>query len=104
MLVREEIPQEACRVHSFRATSGPVIRVRRGNVEAMIASEAARPPRTVAQYRDPRDPNTMPTWELEVEGGRDQTDHDRHHSNWSQRQRTLQHDDPARARRRSGHR
>jgi NAD(P)-dependent dehydrogenase (short-subunit alcohol dehydrogenase family) len=35
--------------HSFRATSGPVIRFRSGNVEAMIASEAASPPRTVAQ-------------------------------------------------------
>ena len=45
-------------VHSFRATSGPVIRLRSGNVEAMIASEAASPPTTVAQYRDSRDRGT----------------------------------------------
>ena len=37
------------RIQSFRATSGPVIRLRSGNVEAMIASDAASPPRTVAQ-------------------------------------------------------
>ena len=37
------------RSQSFRATSGPVIRLRSGNVEAMIASDAASPPRTVAQ-------------------------------------------------------
>ena len=34
---------------SFRATSGPVIRSNRGNVEAMMASEATSPPTTVAQ-------------------------------------------------------
>ena len=34
---------------SFRATSGPVIRSRSGNVEAIIASDTASPPRTVAQ-------------------------------------------------------
>ena len=51
-------------VHSFRATSGPVIRLRSGNVEAMIASEAASPPRTVAQYAIPGIRNAMPTWEL----------------------------------------
>jgi hypothetical protein len=34
---------------SFRATSGPVIRLSSGNVEAMMASEAASPPSTVAQ-------------------------------------------------------
>ncbi len=37
------------RRHSFRACSGPVIRSRSGKVEAMIASEQATPPRTVAQ-------------------------------------------------------
>ena len=51
------------RAHSFRATSGPVIRLRSGNVEAMIASEAASPPRTVAQYAIPGMRNAMPTWE-----------------------------------------
>lgn len=35
--------------HSFRATSGPVIRSRMGNVAAMIAIDAANPPITVAQ-------------------------------------------------------
>jgi hypothetical protein len=35
--------------HSFRATSGPVIRLKSGNVEAMIASDAASPQMTVAQ-------------------------------------------------------
>jgi hypothetical protein len=47
--------------HSFRATSGPVIRFRSGNVEAMIASEAASPPITVAQYATPGSSNPMPT-------------------------------------------
>jgi putative hydrolase of the HAD superfamily len=51
------------RVHSFRATSGPVIRLRSGNVEAMIASEAASPPRTVAQYAIPGILNAMSTCE-----------------------------------------
>src|ERR1019366_1792624 len=49
--------------HSFRATSGPVIRLRSGNVEAMIASEATSPPTTVAQYVIPGMLNAMPTWE-----------------------------------------
>jgi hypothetical protein len=49
--------------HSFRATSGPVIRLRSGNVEAMIASEATSPPATVAQYVIPGMLNAMPTWE-----------------------------------------
>ena len=35
--------------HSFRATSGPVIRSRMGNVAAMIAIDAASPPITVVQ-------------------------------------------------------
>src|SRR5579863_4360718 len=35
--------------HSFLATSGPVIRLRSGKVEAMMASDAASPPSTVAQ-------------------------------------------------------
>jgi len=48
---------------SFRATSGPVIRLRSGNVEAMIASDAASPPKTVAQYAIPGVLNAMPTWE-----------------------------------------
>src|SRR5258707_15068155 len=52
------------RSHSFRATSGPVIRLRSGNVEAMIASDAASPPRTVAQYAIPGIRNAMSTWEL----------------------------------------
>ncbi len=39
--------------YSFRATSGPVIRSSSGNVEAMIASDAASPPRTVAPYAMP---------------------------------------------------
>jgi hypothetical protein len=37
------------RHQSFRATSGPVIRFSSGNVEAMIASDATSPARTVAQ-------------------------------------------------------
>ena len=37
--------------HPFRATSGPVIRSRMGNVAAMIAIEAASPPITVAHRR-----------------------------------------------------
>jgi hypothetical protein len=49
--------------HSFRATSGPVIRLRSGNVEAMIASETASPPATVAQNVIPGMLNAMPTWE-----------------------------------------
>ena len=49
---------------SFRATSGPVIRLRSGNVEAMIASEAASPPMTVAQYAIPGMRNAISTWEL----------------------------------------
>jgi len=36
-------------VYSFRAASGPVIRLSSGKVEATIASEAARPPSTAAQ-------------------------------------------------------
>ena len=56
-------PKPVRRLHSFRATSGPVIRLRSGNVEAMIASEAASPPRTVAQYAIPGMLNAMPTWE-----------------------------------------
>ena len=35
--------------YSFRATSGPVIRSRMGNVAAMIAIDAASPPITVVQ-------------------------------------------------------
>ena len=35
--------------HSFRATSGPVIRSISGNVAAMIVSDAASPPTTVDQ-------------------------------------------------------
>ena len=50
-------------VHSFRATSGPVIRFRSGNVEAMIASDAASPPRTVAQYAIPGIRNATSTCE-----------------------------------------
>ena len=50
-------------VHSFRATSGPVIRVRRGNVEAMIASDATSPPTTVTQYVIPGIRNAMSTCE-----------------------------------------
>jgi CHAD domain-containing protein len=53
----------AVSVHSFRATSGPVILFRSGNVEAMIASEPASPPTTVAQYAIPGMLNAMPTWE-----------------------------------------
>ena len=49
--------------HSFLATSGPVMRLRSGNVEAMIASETASPARTVAQYPMPGMLNAMPTWE-----------------------------------------
>jgi hypothetical protein len=37
------------RDHSFRATSGPVIRSRMGKVAAMIAIDAASPPITVVQ-------------------------------------------------------
>jgi hypothetical protein len=48
-------------LHSFRATSGPVMRLSRGNVEAMMASEAASPPTTVAQYATPGVLNAMPT-------------------------------------------
>ena len=63
----ERLPPRAGRMdavpHSFRATSGPVIRLRSGNVEAMIASEAASPPATVAQYAIPGMLNAMPTWE-----------------------------------------
>ena len=51
------------RGYSFLATSGPVMRLRSGNVEAMIASEAASPPMTVAQYAIPGMLNAMPTWE-----------------------------------------
>jgi hypothetical protein len=51
------------RGHSFLATSGPVMRLRSGNVEAMIASEAASPPMTVAQYAIPGMLNAMPTRE-----------------------------------------
>jgi hypothetical protein len=48
-------------VHSFRATSGPVMRLMSGNDEAMMASEAASPPKTVAQYAIPGRLNAMPT-------------------------------------------
>jgi hypothetical protein len=58
-----QYPDAAQRGQSFRATSGPVIRLRRGNVAAMIASEAASPPTTVAQYAIPGMLNAMPTWE-----------------------------------------
>ncbi len=51
------------RDHSFRANSGPVILFRSGNVEAMIASDAASPPRMVAQYAIPGNRNAMPAWE-----------------------------------------
>jgi hypothetical protein len=40
-----------------------VIRLRSGNVEAMIASEATSPPTTVAQYVIPGMLNAMLTWE-----------------------------------------
>ncbi len=53
----------ASSLHSFLATSGPVIRFRIGKVEAMIASEAASPPITVAQYAIPGMLNAIPTWE-----------------------------------------
>ena len=48
---------------SFRATSGPVILLRSGNVEAMTASDAASPPNTVAQYAIPGIRKAMPTCE-----------------------------------------
>jgi hypothetical protein len=56
-------PVQEKQVHSFLATSGPVIRFRIGKVEAMIASDAASPPTTVAQYAIPGMLNAMPTWE-----------------------------------------
>jgi hypothetical protein len=54
---------EVEKIQSFRATSGPVIRLMSGNVEAMIASDAARPPSTVAQYAIPGMRNAMSTCE-----------------------------------------
>jgi hypothetical protein len=48
-------------VHAFLAVSGPVMRLMIGNVEAMIASEAASPPMTVTQYPIPGSLNAMST-------------------------------------------
>jgi hypothetical protein len=59
----QHAPAWSQQLHSFLATSGPVIRFRIGKVEAMIASEAASPPTTVAQYAIPGMLNAMPTWE-----------------------------------------
>jgi hypothetical protein len=60
---RSAWPHRDTVTHSFRATSGPVIRFRSGNVEAMIASEATSPAATVAQYVIPGMLNAMPTCE-----------------------------------------
>src|ERR1700735_88051 len=57
------LPPTTNSFQSFLATSGPVIRLRSGNVEAMIATDATSPPVTVAQYAIPGIRNAMSTWE-----------------------------------------
>lgn len=47
---------------SFRATSGPVIRFRSWNVEAVIASEATRPPNTGGSATFSSGVSSGPSW------------------------------------------